>query len=78
MGRPIDDEKRKKIYKGIDQYHDVYTCSQLARILNVSPATVRHHGDVKGVTFLIKKYSKKIVPVEGKFFVESDRENWLV
>ena len=68
------------IYQELREHCANFTKSELARKLRITPSSVRHHGIVLGLTFKEKKgwSTKMIQPVEGEFFDESHRENWLV
>lgn len=80
MSNNLDPEKKVIIHKELRELCSDHTMSESARILKISPSSVRWHALVLGLEF--KKIHtwtrKKIVPVEGKYFDERHRENWLV
>lgn len=79
MGRPIDPQKLSDIQEAIKSYHLENTASEIARMVNVSASSIRHHGKQIKLHFKKKHWStKKIVKPDGQYFNVYQRENWLV
>lgn len=76
MFREITIERRNEIRETIIANHSNNTLTQVARMLNMTPSSLRHHG--KGFVFKIERHktSKKVVE-DGEFFVHSGK-NYLL
>lgn len=80
MANNLDPIRKKEILDSLVKLCADHSMSEAARKLNITPSSVRWHGvETLGLTFKQERWSrKKIVPIEGKFFNERARENWLV
>lgn len=76
MGRPIDPQKLTNIQETIKKFHNSNTMSEIARMLQISPSSVRHHG--RNVYFPKTLLKRKKVLKQGEFFTNFSGENWLV
>lgn len=75
----IDPQRKSMIVNFIKEHYVNHTLSEMGRMLNITPSSVRFHGIEAGVKFKYRRPSKeKVVFTEGKYFNESHRENWLI
>jgi len=80
MARNLDPKRKVEIHTELKKLSSNHTMSESARILNISPSSVRHHGNILKLSFKqVQVWSrKKIIQNEDEFFNERLRENWLV
>lgn len=72
-------KKTEQIKAAVKEHHSEKTLSEIAKMLNASPGTVKYHGTMQGLEFKqFDRPSKKRVLEEGEYFNESQRSNWLI
>lgn len=74
-------ERTERIKQTIITRHMELTAREIAKMHGVQVGTIWYHGSVMGIEFkpfTRKSATKKPELVEGEFFNESHRENWLI
>lgn len=72
-------KKTEQIKAAVKQHHSQKTLSEIAKMLNASPGTVKYHGTMQGLEF--KQFDRPVKQrqvLESEYFNEGSRTNWLI
>lgn len=79
MPKILEHDRKKELVEFLQKHSKDHTMSEIARMLNITPSSVRFHGVEAGIKFKYRRRTtEKLVYTEGKYFNESHRENWLL